>query len=131
PRPSAPGNRTVPTARRCRARPPRASGAAARADHRRAGSCGASPYAWPVYRQGDPPGRTVDTRRRRRMVPGMQRVGVVAAVRTPIGKFLGALSGLSAVELGTAALRAAIARAGVQPAEVEEVIFGHARQLGS
>src|SRR5690606_24183342 len=72
-----------------------------------------------------------DTRRRRRMVPGMQRVGVVAAVRTPIGKFLGALSGLSAVELGTAALRAAIARAGVQPAEVEEVIFGHARQLGS
>src|SRR5690606_13747378 len=39
--------------------------------------------------------------------------------------------GLSAVELGTAALRAAIARAGVQPAEVEEVIFGHARQLGS
>ncbi|HLU39450.1 MAG TPA: acetyl-CoA C-acyltransferase [Planctomycetota bacterium] len=61
----------------------------------------------------------------------MQRVGVVAAVRTPIGKFLGALSGLSAVELGTAALRAAIARAGVQPAEVEEVIFGHARQLGS
>jgi len=65
------------------------------------------------------------------MVPGMQRVGVVAAVRTPIGKFLGALSGLSAVELGTAALRAAIARAGVQPAEVEEVIFGHARQLGS
>jgi len=65
------------------------------------------------------------------MVAAMQRVGVVAAVRTPIGKFLGALSPFSAVDLGTIAVRGALTRAGVSPRDVEEVIMGQARQLGS
>ncbi|MEZ5963865.1 MAG: acetyl-CoA C-acetyltransferase [Planctomycetota bacterium] len=61
----------------------------------------------------------------------MQRVGVVSAVRTPIGKFMGALSPLSAVDLGTVAVRDALTRAGVSPGDVQEVILGQARQLGS
>src|SRR5262245_16094127 len=61
----------------------------------------------------------------------MDRIAIVAAARTPIGKFLGALAPLSAVELGTAAVKAAIARAGIAPGDVEQVILGQARQLGS
>ncbi|HZE89187.1 MAG TPA: acetyl-CoA C-acyltransferase, partial [Verrucomicrobiae bacterium] len=55
---------------------------------------------------------------------------VAAPVRTPIGKFGGALSGCTAAELGAAAASAAIARAGVPPAELDELIFGNARQAG-
>jgi acetyl-CoA C-acetyltransferase len=55
---------------------------------------------------------------------------LAAPVRTPIGKFLGALSPLTAVDLGTAAARAALERAGLDPARVDQVIFGHARQAG-
>jgi acetyl-CoA C-acetyltransferase len=65
------------------------------------------------------------------MVWRMQRVGVVAAVRTPIGKFMGALSPRSAVELGTVAVRGALEQAGVSASDVGEVIMGQARQLGS
>jgi acetyl-CoA C-acetyltransferase len=61
----------------------------------------------------------------------MERIAIVAAVRTPIGKFLGGLQPLSAVELGTHAVRAAIARAGIAPTDVEECYMGQARQLGS
>ncbi|MCK5943618.1 MAG: thiolase family protein, partial [Planctomycetes bacterium] len=61
----------------------------------------------------------------------MERIAIVSAVRTPIGKFMGALSPLSAVELGAAAVSAALARAGVTPTDVEEVYMGQARQLGS
>lgn len=61
----------------------------------------------------------------------MERIAVVTAVRTPIGKFLGGLAPCSAVDLGAHAVQAALARAGVAPAEVEEVLFGQARQLGS
>ncbi len=61
----------------------------------------------------------------------MERVAIAAAVRTPIGKFLGALGPLSAVELGACAVRAALRRAGVEATAVDEVIFGQARQLGS
>lgn len=53
---------------------------------------------------------------------------LVAPVRTPIGKYGGALSTLTAVELGAAAARAALQRAGVT--EVDAVIFGNARQAG-
>ena len=60
----------------------------------------------------------------------MNDVFIVSAVRTPIGKFGGALAGLSAVELGVAAAQAAIARAGTEPALINEVIFGNARQAG-
>ncbi len=53
-----------------------------------------------------------------------------APVRTPIGKFGGALAALSAADLGTAAAAAALARAGLDPGRVDQVIFGHARQAG-
>ena len=61
----------------------------------------------------------------------MERIAIVAAARTPIGKFMGGLSSLSAVELGAAAVQATVARAGIAPTEVEEIIMGQARQLGS
>jgi len=61
----------------------------------------------------------------------MERIAVVTAVRTPIGKFLGGLAPCSAVELGVHAVQAALARAGVAPTEVEELYLGQARQLGS
>jgi acetyl-CoA C-acetyltransferase len=55
---------------------------------------------------------------------------LAAPVRTPIGKFGGLLAPLSAADLGTAAAAAALARAGCDPARVDQVIFGHARQAG-
>src|SRR5437867_3376422 len=57
-------------------------------------------------------------------------VVVAGAVRTPIGKFGGVLSGLSAAELGAASVAATLARTGIPPADVDEVIFGNARQAG-
>ncbi|MFP5284445.1 MAG: thiolase family protein, partial [Thermoanaerobaculia bacterium] len=56
---------------------------------------------------------------------------LAAPVRTPIGKFLGGLSPLTAPDLGTAAARAALERAGLDPKHVDQVIFGHGRQAGS
>ncbi len=56
---------------------------------------------------------------------------IAGAVRTPIGKFGGGLAALSAVELGTAAARAALERAGLSPDAVGQAIFGHARQAGA
>jgi acetyl-CoA C-acetyltransferase len=55
---------------------------------------------------------------------------IVGAARTPIGKFLGALSPLQAPELGAVAIRAALERAGVAPSEVQEVILGNVIQGG-
>jgi len=55
---------------------------------------------------------------------------LAAPVRTPIGKFGGGLAALSAADLGTAAAKAALERAGLDPARVDQVIFGHARQAG-
>src|SRR5687767_2230054 len=60
----------------------------------------------------------------------MHEVIVAGAVRTPIGKFGGALSRLSAADLGAAAAREAMSRAGIAPAQVDEAIFGCARQAG-
>jgi len=51
-------------------------------------------------------------------------VVIVSAQRTPIGAFLGALAPLTAVQLGTAAIRAAITAAGIQAADPDEVIMG-------
>ncbi|HET9229504.1 MAG TPA: thiolase family protein [Thermoanaerobaculia bacterium] len=56
---------------------------------------------------------------------------LVAPVRTPIGKFLGGLSSLTAPDLGTVAAKAALERAGLDPKNVDQVIFGHGRQAGS
>jgi acetyl-CoA C-acetyltransferase len=61
----------------------------------------------------------------------MERIAVTAAVRTPIGKFMGGLSALSAVDLGAHAVSAALARIGVAATDVEELYMGQARQLGS
>lgn len=55
---------------------------------------------------------------------------LAAPVRTPIGKFGGALASLSAADLGTAAAQACLSRAGLDPGKVDQVIFGHARQAG-
>jgi acetyl-CoA C-acetyltransferase len=55
---------------------------------------------------------------------------IVSAVRTPIGRFLGALSTLSAPELGAAAIREAVARAGISAEDVAEVIMGNVVQGG-
>lgn len=55
---------------------------------------------------------------------------IVSGVRTPIGRFLGGLSPLSAAELGAVAIREAVARAGVDPAAVDEVIMGNVVQAG-
>jgi acetyl-CoA C-acetyltransferase len=51
-------------------------------------------------------------------------VVIVSAKRTPIGAFLGALSPLSAVQLGSAAIKAAVETSGIAPADVQEVIMG-------
>ena len=59
-----------------------------------------------------------------------RRLALVAPVRTPIGKFGGALSSLSAAELGAAAAAACLARAGLAPERIDQTIFGHARQAG-
>ena len=56
---------------------------------------------------------------------------ILSAVRTPIGKYLGGLSGFTAPQLGAMVVREAVARAGVDPAVVEEVILGQVVQGGS
>lgn len=60
----------------------------------------------------------------------MEQVFIVSAARTPIGKFGGGLSSLSASDLGTAAAKEAIARATNSPDLIDETIFGCARQAG-
>ncbi|KAL9060475.1 MAG: hypothetical protein Q9162_000648 [Coniocarpon cinnabarinum] len=54
-----------------------------------------------------------------------QSVYIVAAVRTPVGMFQGSLASLSATQLGSHAIKAAIERARVKPEQVEEVFFGN------
>ena len=56
---------------------------------------------------------------------------IVSATRTPIGKFLGGLSSLSAPELGAIAIREAVKRAGIDANDIEEVIMGQVIQGGS
>jgi acetyl-CoA C-acetyltransferase len=60
----------------------------------------------------------------------LQPVYILSAVRTPIGKFGGSLASLSAADLGVVAAKAAMERAGIQPGQVDETIFGNARQAG-
>lgn len=55
---------------------------------------------------------------------------LVAPVRTPIGKFGGALATLTAADLGVAAAGACLERAGAAPEAIDQVLFGHARQAG-
>ena len=55
---------------------------------------------------------------------------ILSAVRTPIGKFGGSLASFTAASLGVIAAKAAIERAGVAPEQIQESIFGCARQAG-
>ncbi len=61
---------------------------------------------------------------------GERRAVIVSAVRTPIGKFLGGLSPLTAPELGAIAIREALKRIQLDPQEVQEVIMGNVLQGG-
>ncbi|TXI35352.1 MAG: acetyl-CoA C-acyltransferase [Aquipseudomonas alcaligenes] len=54
----------------------------------------------------------------------MSDIVIVSGARTPMGGFQGSLSSVPAVELGALAIREAVARAGIQPADVQEVIMG-------
>ncbi|MFC3835184.1 MULTISPECIES: thiolase family protein [Deinococcus] len=60
----------------------------------------------------------------------MSKAVIVAASRTPTGKFLGALESVAAVELGSIALRETLARSGVPAELVEDVIMGQVVQAG-
>jgi acetyl-CoA C-acetyltransferase len=60
----------------------------------------------------------------------MNDVYILSAVRTPIGKFGGALASQSAADMGVVAAKAAIERARIRPDQIEESIFGNARQAG-
>ena len=61
----------------------------------------------------------------------MKNVYLVGSVRTPIGRFGGALAGLTAAELGAIAAAESIKRAGADAGDVQEVIWGSARQAGA
>lgn len=61
----------------------------------------------------------------------MKEVCIVSAVRTPIGSFGGALSTLSAPQLGSIAIKGALERAGVKPGQVDEVYMGHVLQANA
>jgi len=61
---------------------------------------------------------------------GIREAVIIAAVRTPVGKFQGSLKALSATDLGAIVVRESVKRAGVEPAEVDEVIMGCVIQAG-
>src|ERR1700734_3716790 len=60
----------------------------------------------------------------------LQAVYILSAVRTPIGKFGGSLASLTAADMGVVAAKTAIERAGMHPDQIDETIFGNARQAG-
>ncbi|HYU57420.1 MAG TPA: acetyl-CoA C-acyltransferase [Actinomycetota bacterium] len=60
----------------------------------------------------------------------MTRAVVLSAVRTPVGRYGGALSGVRPDDLAAVAIAAAVERAGVEPAEIEDVYLGCANQAG-
>ena len=60
----------------------------------------------------------------------MREVVILSAVRTPTGRFLGALKGFTAPQLGAMVVKEAVRRAGVDPATVDEVILGNVLSAG-
>ena len=60
----------------------------------------------------------------------MARAVVISAVRTPVGRYGGALAGVRPDDLGAVAISAAVERAGVDPGQIEDVYFGCANQAG-
>ena len=61
----------------------------------------------------------------------MERAVILEGARTPIAKFLGSFADMPAVELGVRAAREAMRRATVEPAQIDQTVFGHARQAGN
>src|SRR6478752_992855 len=61
----------------------------------------------------------------------METAVIIEGARTPIGNFLGSLAEVPTVDLGVVATKEALRRASVEPDQVEEVVFGHARQAGN
>ncbi len=60
----------------------------------------------------------------------MEKAVILSAVRTPIGKFMGGLSPLTAPELGAKVIAEAVRRAGIDPKQVDEAIMGNVLQAG-
>ena len=60
----------------------------------------------------------------------MKKVVIVSVKRTPIGSFLGALSSVSAVDLGATAIAAALEAASIEGSAVDEVFMGQVLQTG-
>jgi len=60
----------------------------------------------------------------------MRDAVILSAARTPTGKFLGVLKSLSAPELGAIAVREAVARAGLDPSQIDECILGNVVSAG-
>ncbi len=63
-------------------------------------------------------------------MPSSDDIVIISGVRTPIGKFQGSLSDLTAPELGAIVVREAVKRAGIDPAQVNEVIMGNVVSAG-
>jgi acetyl-CoA C-acetyltransferase len=61
----------------------------------------------------------------------MEQAVILEGARTPVGRFLGSYADTTAVQLGTMAAVEALRRAGVDPADVDQTILGHARQAGN
>ncbi|MEK7486040.1 MAG: acetyl-CoA C-acyltransferase, partial [Planctomycetota bacterium] len=61
----------------------------------------------------------------------MEKVHIIAARRTPIGKFLGSFAEVSAVDLGAIVVKQILKDTGLPPEEVGQLIFGQARQAGN
>ena len=60
----------------------------------------------------------------------MKNVVIISGVRTPVGRYMGALKEVAAYDLGALVLNEAVKRAGVEPAQVDEVILGQSYQSG-
>lgn len=61
----------------------------------------------------------------------METPVILEGARTPVGRFLGGFAEVPAVDLGVAATKEALRRANVEPEQVDQLIYGHARQAGN
>jgi len=61
----------------------------------------------------------------------METTVILEGARTPVGRFLGSFADITTVELGTVAAEEAMVRSNVEPEQIDQTIFGHARQAGN